>query len=876
MGVGSSGAGARDLRCCACSSAVETVPLLTNRDDDIDDTTQVASVIQYSCPMFFCKESEGVVNVDVVRFGDASQKASVEYYSQDSSAKAGKKYVAQSGVLTFLPGETLRVIEIPLIEDDAWDATLEFSMQLKRARGAQLGLYLHAARVMIIDDDSFPTNKYVDNFSSPEEEEKIPGVGIFIEFCKMSTHSPQIFWGTWKTLLLDQVKNMYFFLTLYLQMYLVDVVLSPGAGEESEGEGEEVERGGERRLLLHFIHSAARRLAEAAEHEPEEEEGSLVSEVLLVPGNRTYTAIVVGLIYVTPFVLLHCIDIKKLAFGVAGAMRARLQTNLLRKFLNYRESHRAKISMGDFQMIMVRDVTEVVDFGYMKIFPTIAIIGKLCFAMVFILSENKMAVVPLALYPVVMGIFLACRGSITIETNEEMARQQDHTVQVVNEATGSYRMIADFLLRSSIVDTYESQVIEFNEREIASAQVSANNMYLPPWLTTLLVGGYMMTAPLQVETFGGPLTLGAFLATINIFKEMGAELTEIYHEIMEIQKSIGPLCKLCHFMNLETDVESRMNINRSRRELGNKRRKQARQDSKASTSTTDGGETVFAVDTVPIEVNHLTFSFPGGGPFLKDISATFDQGMMYAIVGPSHEGKSVFLKLLGQVLLPDPNDSGYIFVPPHMRVLHLSQETFVMSMSLVKNIIFNTDLAKVGGIPRITRICKLLNFSDYILSELKEETGGNSHESDAQQEWMSKLTHTDFARLNLARAFVMNPELLVLHKPHLSFDDWEKRVIFELLREHVDRKGLELSDENQNRRRRTVFFTSASRLHAKGLEHADGIYEVSAANGLRNITKEVNLASPLNPPSELAETPLVAETPFFNNTAKCFVPMKFT
>merc|ERR1719217_1291425 len=105
-----------------------------------------------------------------------------------------------------------------------------------------------------------------------------------------------------------------------------------------------------------------------------------------------------------------------------------------------------------------------------------------------------------------------------------------------------------------------------------------HNMYLPPWLTTLLVGGYMMTAPFQVVTFGGPLSLGAFLATINVFKEIGVELAEIYKEFMEIQKSIGPLRKVCHFMNLETDLNQRMTINRERRTAGNEKRRRARND----------------------------------------------------------------------------------------------------------------------------------------------------------------------------------------------------------------------------------------------------------------------------------------------------------
>ena len=46
----------------------------------------------------------------------------------------------------------MQEIKIKLINDEAWDATLEFAVHLHRCKGAQLGLYLHACRIKIIDD----------------------------------------------------------------------------------------------------------------------------------------------------------------------------------------------------------------------------------------------------------------------------------------------------------------------------------------------------------------------------------------------------------------------------------------------------------------------------------------------------------------------------------------------------------------------------------------------------------------------------------------------------------------------------------------------------------------------------------------------------
>merc|ERR1719453_2421617 len=280
----------------------------------------------------------------------------------------------------------------------------------------------------------------------------------------------------------------------------------------------------------------------------------------------------------------------------------------MRKFLNYKEEHRSAISVGDVTMTMIRDVTEVVDFGFMKVAVICQIVGKLLFAIIFIMAENRMALIPLSVYPFVMGIFLCCRAKATIETSEKMADRQNDVVAMASEAVANYRLIADFSLRTFMVDSYESKVQKFNKAEVAFSEVLTHNTYLPPWLTTLTIGGYMMMSVSQVDTFGGTLSLGAFLATINIFKEVGVELAEVYKEFMEIQKSVGPLRKVSHFMNLQTDLETRMTINRMRRQQGNEKRLAARDKhinqpkiAAAQVMKTDAGHHVFAVDLVNIE-----------------------------------------------------------------------------------------------------------------------------------------------------------------------------------------------------------------------------------------------------------------------------------
>jgi len=367
-------------------------------------------------------------------------------------------------------------------------------------------------------------------------------------------------------------------------------------------------------------------------------------------------------------------------------------------------------------------------------------------------------------------------------------------------------------------------------------------------LTTIFVGVYMVIGTFEIKTLGGNLSLGTFLATINVFKEVGMELQEIYGEIMEIQTTFGPLRKVAYFMNLPTDLDQRMSVSRLRLKLGKERTQQARdaiakQQGYKNKSQGRGSDTVFAVDTVDIEMCNVTFGFVGYPPLIKDVSRRFQQGKLYAFVGPHHEGKETMLKLLGQVYVPSAD--GCIMVPPHLRILHISQQGCILNASFVTNVVLNQDVDKLGGIKRLKNICERCRFSKGVLrlldegreslsaSVVNEEPNEEGTVDHLKARWAVKLSQTDYVRLNLVRAFAMNPECLVMHQPLGPFSDEEAKVVFNLLRAHVDERGIELPEgERKLRRPRTVFFSSCARGRCM---NADYVYRVSMTEGLVEI-----------------------------------------
>jgi len=171
---------------------------------------------------------------------------------------------------------------------------------------------------------------------------------------------------------------------------------------------------------------------------------------------------------------------------------------------------------------------------------------------------------------------------------------------------------------------------------------------------------------------------------------------------------------------------------------------------------------------------------------------------------------------------------------------------------------------KLGGPERIRRICKDLCFSPSLLKTLNENLGvaespqmttytrdiqcvanvddgptlpmiSDPAMEETEAPWTACLSDTDHARLTLARVFIMNPEMVVIHKPVSMFNEHEAEKMLENVRAHVVHRGLDLPEMGRKfRRPRTVFFTSST---LAGVMTADKVFRV-CAEGVWPISKD--------------------------------------
>ncbi|MFT5107899.1 MAG: hypothetical protein ACI9UA_003534 [Pseudoalteromonas tetraodonis] len=90
----------------------------------------VGGTLGFSVAEVRVSEAGGMLEVTVVRRGDASGQATVNYATRDGSALSGENYGESSGLLTFEDGETEQVISIDLLFNPASEEDKDFALVL--------------------------------------------------------------------------------------------------------------------------------------------------------------------------------------------------------------------------------------------------------------------------------------------------------------------------------------------------------------------------------------------------------------------------------------------------------------------------------------------------------------------------------------------------------------------------------------------------------------------------------------------------------------------------------------------------------------------------------------------------------------------------
>ncbi|CAE8585907.1 unnamed protein product [Polarella glacialis] len=780
-------------------------------------------ILQFTAPIYFVEEREGEVVIDIMRLGSMRGAVSVRWKTVDGSGKAGSRYSAASGKVLFQDGELMKSINVKVVDSELWAATLEFKVLLSEPEHCETGRYLHTCRVKVIDDDLFPTNKYKEQIEQGEEGIKeINGFGLIREFLTLIFHMDGLARSTLLTLVMDQLENLYLFCTLSAGIYMVDTVFNT-TDEESVNS-----------LLWH---------------------------------DRDKTVLVLGAVYIVPMLVLHAWHIIRIQLDMKGKVRLFLQANLFRKYLNYSEDSREKVCAADIQGGIFGDSAGLAE-GFMSILQILKLAGKLVVLTSFALRSNPDALRWVLIMPSLMLLFGICRHKLLYDANEMAGSMSADLVHMVQQAASNYRLISNYAQRPLANEEFAKKSAQCREKELPAEIVKANNAYFPKWLGALFVGVYIIDSARDV--IHGELSLGVFLATIGIFQQISSDFAEGYLEMMNVSESISPLQTLTVLLNMATDVRSWKAVNRSRRAQTVK----LRDAMWSEAATSREKKEAFKDDLIPIELDKVTFRSRSGGAGVEvfsETSASVEQGRLVAVTGHHGTGKTTLLRMVAHEIFPN---EGRLFVPTHLRILHVSQEIMMLDQSPWNNLIFgcsspsdidpirirliltklrmkktmglikgDLELAaqtkpelhhRTGDEARGLCACMPADWEDSDDDEESSETqnGSCGHEAETEQEprnnsnsWQKTLAYSERARIHLARALIMNPEVMVLQRPLHHYNVKAASEALTLLKEHVRNRGVGWPEETAAKRRpRIVFFTAES---PQQEEEADVCWEIS-------------------------------------------------
>eukprot|EP00929_Paragymnodinium_shiwhaense_P069236 TRINITY_DN34928_c0_g1_i1.p1 TRINITY_DN34928_c0_g1~~TRINITY_DN34928_c0_g1_i1.p1 ORF type:complete len:936 (-),score=243.51 TRINITY_DN34928_c0_g1_i1:280-3087(-) len=754
----------------------------------------VPPVVQFASLVHYVVEDCGHARVQVLRFGDLSRICHVNYFTRDVAAKHPRKYKEKKGTIDFQVGEEIAWIEVEVVQDASFDTNLDFMVILDQPVDCVIGSSLGRCRIMIIDDDVFPTNKFrAEILANDMDDIGLKLLWSFMVF--MFERVPDVRGKAIFTAVLDQLHNVSYIASIYLQIYMVNTVF--------------------------------------AVNDPDSEER------LLIPthyGGRMSNAVLLAFLYMLPTIILTYSEYFQLdKLGVGGALKMHLKVNLFRKFLYYSQTSHEAVSVQALHTAMLDEVAQCVANGFLIVFRILLQTGKSGMVLFFLVSKNPGIALPIIIYPAAMMLFLNLRYKQTMILKDLQQVVEVSTMQCFDAACADIGLIKDYNQRSAMVERFEKSIQQQGPPTKNFLMYEFKTEKVMPWITMVVIGVFMIWGGFYVllpKDDPRHLSFGVFLATIGIYKDAGALFSTFYLDIKALYGVVGPLKGLIHLLNLPTDVTSSL----EKQNVRNHSTKDALAMIPMPTQEAHvSGMAASRYDELQITLKGVALKHLRGGPAypaLQNIFVKCPQGKLVALLGPHGSGKRTLLAMIEGSVAPE---SGQVFMPLHLQCLCVPNVPAIFANGgLYENLAFG----RLGIVKsdRVFKICKRVGLADHVIRRAKEDFARyddsgmppppttehkKAGEAGANVRWFDSLSHTELRRVHLVRALVYNPEVLLLHRPTDEFEALEAAAIMTHLREYVDKRGLDFSDQEMMAERPHTVFISTGQDRERALAAAD-------------------------------------------------------
>jgi ATP-binding cassette, subfamily B, bacterial len=180
-----------------------------------------------------------------------------------------------------------------------------------------------------------------------------------------------------------------------------------------------------------------------------------------------------------------------------------------------------------------------------------------------------------------------------------------------------------------------------------------------------------------------------------------------------------------------------------------------------------------------IEFEHVSFSYDGSNPVLKDINFTIQPGQIAALVGPSGTGKTTVISLIprfydatsGKIKIDDRDVREYTLKSLRQQISFVLQDTLLFRARIWENIAYGRPDA-----PRkqIEEAARLANAHEFI------EKMPEGYDTMVGERGIS-LSGGQRQRIAIARAIIRDTPILILDEPTSGLDAASEQSVIEAL-----------------------------------------------------------------------------------------------
>ncbi|MGP8329468.1 MAG: phosphonate ABC transporter ATP-binding protein [Methanosarcinaceae archaeon] len=192
-----------------------------------------------------------------------------------------------------------------------------------------------------------------------------------------------------------------------------------------------------------------------------------------------------------------------------------------------------------------------------------------------------------------------------------------------------------------------------------------------------------------------------------------------------------------------------------------------------------------------LTVTHLSKKLPDGKHLLRDINFSVERGEFVAILGLSGTGKTILLRCLngltvpdgGEVILNSNGDPLHITSSNRSRMREIRQQTGMIfqNFNLVKrrSVIENVLIGKLGKIGTFKSIFRKFSDADIESGHRALEKVGIQ---DLSHRRAGTLSGGEQQRVAIARSIIQDPTLLLADEPVANLDPTASEFVMEHLR----------------------------------------------------------------------------------------------